>query len=297
MDNIVREAFEHKTTSRLPRGELWIGMNFLRRANLENNLKGHIELIKRLGQDILCLPISDGVSKKQDLGYRRFSLKELKEASRSKDFFLAAVIDGPFQRLTEKIGLMQILMEWKREKHKFSKTYEAEGVEVEILIERCLELSIDAVVITDDLAGERSLFVDPQEIYEISSCFYTRSVARIHRGNSYALFHSCGDIRRLIPHLLTFGFDGLAAIEHRANDLIGIKREYGSRLTLMAGIEAEFLGAGLISFSVQKEYERLLKLLVPQGGIILCSSCGLFSADFYERIKELYRIADELIYD
>jgi hypothetical protein len=297
MGGIVREAFEQRISSRLPKGELWIGKDLLKKANLENNLKGHIELIKSLHQDILCLPLLDGISTRQDLGYRRFSLKELKEASRAKDFFLATVIDGPFQRLSEKRGLMQILMGWKREKHEFAKAYEIEGAEVDILIERCLEQSVDAIVIADDLAGERSLFVDPHEIQDIFSSFYIRSISKIHRGGSYTLFHSCGHIRGLIPQLLGFGFDGLAAIEHRTNDLIGLKEEYGLNLILMAGIDAELLGTGPLSMSGLKEYERILKLLVPQGGFILCSSSGLFSGEFIEKIQELYRVAEKLFSD
>ena len=56
---------------------------------------------------------------------------------------------------------MKILNGWKRGKYEFAKEYKKERAEVDILIERCLELSVDAVIIADDLAGERSPFVDP----------------------------------------------------------------------------------------------------------------------------------------
>jgi hypothetical protein len=89
------------------------------------------------------------------------------------------------------------------------------------------------------------------------------------------------------------GFDGLAAVQHRANDLISIRGKYGSALTLMGGIDAEILGAGEISSSSLKEYERLIRHFSEGGGFILCSSSGLYSGDFLERLQELYRIADE----
>ena len=87
MDNsidIVKKAFEHRSVGRLPRGEVWLGTDLLRMANLEDNLKGHLALIKHLGQDILCLPLSNEISMNKALGYRYFSLKELEEASRMK---------------------------------------------------------------------------------------------------------------------------------------------------------------------------------------------------------------------
>jgi uroporphyrinogen-III decarboxylase len=291
---IVKNAFEHRSVGHLPRGELWLGTDLLRKANLEDNLKGHLALIKRLGQDILCLPLSNDISMNKAFGYRYFSLKELEEASRMSDLFLTALIDGPFQRLAEKRGLMKILTGWKREKHEFAKEYNKERGEVDILIKRCLELSVDAVVLADDLAGERSPFVDPHDIQDLFSPFYTQAVSEIHRGHSYAMFHSCGNITMLILQLVSYGFDGLAAIQHRTNDLISLKEKYGSSLTLMAGIEAEILETEKMSLSGLKEYERLIRSLTPGGGFIICSCSGLYSGDFLERVKELYRIADEL---
>jgi hypothetical protein len=93
--------------------------------------------------------------------------------------------------------------------------------------------------------------------------------------------------------LVSYGFDGLAAIQHRSNDLISIKEKFGSSLTLMAGIDAEILEAREISVSGLEEYKRLIQSLSSGGGFIICSSSGLYSGDFLERIQELYRIADE----
>lgn len=292
--NTVKKVFEHRFTGRLPRGELWLGTDLFKKANLEDNLKGHLSLIRRLGQDILCLPLSNKISANKAIGYRYFSLKELEEASKIQDFFQIALIDGPFQRLAEKKGLMKILTEWKREKHEFAKEYERERAEVDILIKQCLELSVDAVIIADDLAGDRSPFVDPYDIQDFFFPFYNQAVSEIHSGHSYALFHSCGNITSLIPQLVSYGFDGLAAIQHRTNDLLFVKEKYGSSLTLMAGIEAEILEAGEMSSSGLKEYERLIRSLTQCGGFIICSSSGLYSGDFLERIQELYRIADQL---
>lgn len=293
-DDRVRKTFEHLARGRLPKGDLWLGTDLFKKANLEDNLDGHLAFIKRLRQDILCLPVSDDVFKNKSLGYRYFGLKEIEEASRMRDIFLGAVLDGPFQRLSEKRGLMKILTGWKRERHEVVEEYEKERVKVDLLIKRCLELSVNAIIIADDLAGEGSPFIHPSDIQSLFSPFYTRAVSEIHEGHSYAMFHSCGNITRLIPQLVSYGFDGLAAIQHRANDLISIKEKYGSTLTLMAGIEAQILEAGEMSLSDLKEYERIVRSLSSGGGFILSSSSGLYSGDFFERIEEIYRMADEL---
>ncbi len=293
IDNVT-EAFEHRSPGRPPRGELWLGTELLKKASLKDNLEGHLAFIRRLGQDILCLPLSNDSAMNKALGYRYFNLKELEEASRIDDLFVMALIDGPFQGLAEKRGLMNVLTGWRRERHEFKKAYEKERAAVDVLIRRCLEMSIGAVIIADDMAGERAPFIDPDDIQDLCFPFYTQAVSEIHSEHSYSLFHSCGNITMLIPQLVSYGFDGLAAIQHRANDLISLKEKYGSRLTLMAGVDAELLEAEELSSSDVKEYERIVRTLTQGGGFIICSCSGLYSGDFFEKIQELYRIADEL---
>jgi hypothetical protein len=292
--DIVQKAFEHRLTGRIPRGELWLGTGLLKKANLEDSLEGHLSLIKRLGHDILSLPLSTTSAMNETLGYRYFTLKELEHASQRDDVFVMAIIDGPFQRLVEKRGLMNVLAGWRQEQPVIVEAYEKERGAVDVLIRQCLALSTDAVVITDDVAAERSLFLDPHDIEDLFRSFYTAAVSEIHSAHAYALFHSCGNIQLFIPHLVAYGFDGLAAIQHQTNDLFSLKEQYGSRLTFMAGIEAEMLEPGGISVSGAEEYKRIIQSLAPGGGFILCSSSGLYSGDFLTKIQELYRVADEI---
>ena len=292
--DIVTKAFEHLSPSRTPRGELWLGTDLLKTAHLEDTVEGHRQLIKRLGQDIICLPLSHTQATHTTLGYRYFNLKELKEASTIEDLFIVAVIDGPFQRLVEKRGLMTVLTSWKKEKRAFAKTYEQERKEVDALIKQCLKLSMHAIIIADDIAGERAPFIDPYDIQDLFSSFYIEAISEIHSTHKYVLLHSCGNISTLIPSLVSYGFDGLAAVQHRTNNLISIKEKYGSSLTVMGGIDGELLTAETQSVSRLDEYKRLVRSLAPGGGFIICSSSGLYSGDFLAGVQKLYQIADEV---
>ena len=173
-----------------------------------------------------------------------------------------ALIDGPFQRLVEKRGLMSVLTGWSREREEFKKAYEQERVSVDALIRKCLELPIGAVVIADDVAGERAPFVSPDDLQELCAPFYTQTLSEIHSGHGYALLHSCGNITTLIPDLVSYGFDGLAAIQHRTNDLITLKNRYGSTLTFMAGIEAE--GRRALALTVDVTQKDQVEQMVEQ---------------------------------
>jgi uroporphyrinogen decarboxylase len=191
--------------------------------------------------------------------------------------------------------LMACLTAWHRDQQEMRAAYAKEGAVAATLIRECLELSVDAVIIADDLAGESALFFDVDVIQTLFAPFYTQAIAEIHGGHTYALFHSCGKIQQVIPHLIAWGFDGLAAIQHRANELISIKEQYGASLTVMAGIEGEMLAPRAMARADVEEYKRLVQALRLGGGFILCSSTGLYAGDFLERIQELYRIADEIV--
>jgi hypothetical protein len=291
---IVQGAFAHRLTGRIPRGELWLGSDLFAQANLPDDLPGYLTLIDRLGHDCLCLPFDPTITRHPSLGYRYFNAQELKEAMKIQGPFVMAIIDGPWQRLVDKQGLMACLTAWQRDQQGMRVAYAQEEAVAATLIRECLERSVDAVIIAEDLAGERALFFDVEESQTLFAPFYTQTIAEIHDTGAYALFHSCGKIRQIIPRLVSCGFDGLAAIQHRANDLISIKEQYGASLTVMAGIEVEMLAPGGMAGDGVEEYKRLVQSLRLGGGFILCSSTGLYAGDFLERMQELYRIADEI---
>ena len=292
--DIVQKAFQHQPTTRIPKGELWLGAELFKIAKLEDNLQGHIELIERLGQNLICLPISNEVTINRTLGYQYFTINDLTEASQITDLFLIAILDGPFQQLTEKYGLMKLLTGWMRERDMIIEQYKQEEKKFQKLLAQVLEAHIDAVVIAEDLAGEQGPLLNPDEMQEYFFDFYVQAVSEIHRKPSYALLHSCGKITTLLPQIVLYGFDGLAAIQHQANDLINLKKQYGSRLTIMAGIEANLFEKEKIPPSSLAQYKNILQSFAPDGGFILSSSTGLYASNFIDRIQELYRIADDI---
>ena len=75
--------------------------------------------------------------------------------------------------------------------------------------------------------------------------------------------------------------------------MVSIKNEYGSNLTFLAGIDAGLLQSGLADTTEKKDFIKRIKRLGSGGGFILCSSCGLYSKDFYQTITDLYRILEE----
>ena len=285
----VKAVFQHLHTEYLPKGELWIGADILKRAGFEDNLDGRLNLINQLKQDMICLSTAQVPYMNKALGYRYFPVSAIQEVLDTTDLFVVSVIDGPFQRIVEKEGLMTVLTGWVRERENILKAYDDERANVENLLDRCLERGVHGIVIADDLAGDQATFLDPLDIKRFFSPFYDGAVSKIHEAHAFALFHSCGNIDRIIPQLLSHGFDGLAAIQDRTNDLMSLKARYGSQLVLMTGIEGEILEKEELSPSEIENLGGLLHSLAQNGGFILSSSCGLYSGRFLKSIETIYR--------
>ena len=154
--NNVKSAFHHLTSENIPKGELWLGTNILKQAGFDDNLDGHLNLIKLLKQDMICLPTAHEPFMNKAMGYRYFPVTAIQDALKASDLFVMAIIDGPFQRLVEKRGLMKILTGWIGDRDNFLEAYENERIDVEDLLNRCLEYPVHGIVIADDLAGDRS---------------------------------------------------------------------------------------------------------------------------------------------
>lgn len=286
--NRVRDVFQHIQPENVPRGELWLGTDILNKAGFVDDLSGHIKFIKLLKQDMICLPTAHESFINKSLGYRYFSVGSLREAVETTNLFVVSVIDGPFQRLFEKRGMIEVMRLWASKKSEFIKFFEYEKAIAEDLIMRSLDVSVHGVVIADDIAGDSAIFLDPRQVDALSGAFYSQAVSKIHDAGSVAMFHSCGAISDIIPALLSYGFDALAAIQHVANDFISLKLEHKSRLIIMGGIDGELLEKKELSLENISEFKKLITYMSKNGEFILSSSCGLYSGRFLKRIQSLY---------
>ena len=183
----------------IPRAELWLGTDLLKRAGFDDTLKNHIQLVKQLGQDMICLPVADNPSEKPNLGYRYFRHAELKTAVQTSDKLVTAVVDGPFQELVNRQGLLEVLTRWGRNQDEIINTCASIQETVLDSILRCLDQGIHAVVIADDLAADQALLICPKDIDMILTPFYERDVSTIHKADCHVFFHSCGKLTALLP--------------------------------------------------------------------------------------------------
>lgn len=289
----VRRAFNHGIQERVPRGELWLAAGLFEHLGLDDDLSGHVQLRTRLGMDLLFLPASlEGSPVDSQLGYRYFSPSEIKDAAKIGDLFVGVIIDGPFQRMVQVLGLSSLLFGWNENRQEFIEQFRRLCTEILDLVGDCGRAGVDAIVIADDIAWEKSTYLSPEDLRTILGPLYLDLAKQIKQSDSYALFHSCGNIMGFLPHLVALGFDGFAGIQSNCTDLAWAKEHYGARITLIAGIEDHLLQPELVTTEQESAFAGLVRTLSQGGGFILGSSCGLYAPNSIERLPKLYDLAD-----
>lgn len=288
----IQRVMANRPLYPVPKGEVWLGTDLLKQAGYADTLENHLLLAKELGQDMVCLPVTDDRGKPPTMGYRYFHCTELEQAVQAGNLFVMAVIDGPFQELVTQRGLMELLTGWFRNQEEIMTAYGREKEKILELITCSMAQGIHGVVITDDWAGDQGPLISPADIGRLCSPFYSQAVKEIHQAKGYAFLHACGKIAPMINLIKAWDFDGLAAVQHRANNLVALGRALGPGRVIMAGIDAHLLGSDS-SQAALIEFQCLFKDLASKGGFILSSSCGLYEGEFLGRIKKIYALADD----
>jgi uroporphyrinogen decarboxylase len=264
---------------------------FRRRFHGEDSLRTHVKLCREMGMDFLSLPME--MPSRIESNYRRFNLEEIREAVATSGLFTCVVIDGPFQQLTQRWGYLSSLAALSGDSG--PARLEDNVSMIEEAIAASVDREVNAVVIADDIAYQRSTYASPGALRERLFPFYSRLVSGIHKGGAHALFHSDGNIAALIPDLIHCRFDGLAGCEPECLDLISLKRTHGSQITFMTGIRADLLETASLASAQREGFLTEVRALGQGGGFVLCSACGLNSEAAVESLKALYACVDEAV--
>jgi hypothetical protein len=89
------------------------------------------------------------------------------------------------------------------------------------LIEKALQLPVDAVCFGDDWGTQKGLMIDPRVWRGVFRPRYADQFGRIRRAGKKVWFHTCGDVFEIIADLIDVGVD---VIELLQPDLVGVER-------------------------------------------------------------------------
>ena len=140
------------------------------------------------------------------------------------DFFIFAVIDGPFQGAARQVGIVDFLLRLDRRDGRMKELAAKQAERNLETARRCLRSGAHGILLADDVAYTDGLFVQYPLLRDIFVPLWKYQVSALKSEKVPVFFHSDGNINSLLPDLITAGFTGLHALESTAGmDIARVK--------------------------------------------------------------------------
>lgn len=140
------------------------------------------------------------------------------------------------------------------------------------VVEACLDHPCyGAVYLSDDLGYRTSLMIAPRHIRELILPWHRRIAEMAHRKGKLFFFHSCGMMYDLIDDYIDdVKIDAKHSFEDNVLPVQEVKRRWGDRLSLLGGMDVDFL-ARQSPDAVRRKTRDTLEVCHPGGGYLLGS--------------------------
>lgn len=130
------------------------------------------------------------------------------------------------------------------------------------------DLGVDALWIFDDLGSRNGPFFSPELYRQVVMPAHKRICSVFQKRNLPILLHSDGCLTKFIPLFMECGFEAIHPIQVKAGmDLGGLKEEYGDKIVLFGGMDADALASGDPEL-IKREAMLRIDQAAPGGGYI-----------------------------
>lgn len=148
----------------------------------------------------------------------------------------------------------------------------AERIDALALQELELYLQFDRVRLiwgSDDMGFRTGLLIAPADMRELVLAGHKRAAARAHQAGRIYLLHSCGNLADIREDLIDdVRIDAKHSFEDTIERVVDAKRSYGKRLTLLGGIDVDFLCRSTEK-QIRARVRDTLDACMPGGGYCL----------------------------
>ncbi len=132
----------------------------------------------------------------------------------------------------------------------------------------------DVVVYADDIAFQDRPMFSPRMYRDLIKPRQRRVFDLLKGSGMKVFYHSCGNVRPLIPDLVEMGVDILNPVQVSAEgmgDTAALKAEWGHTLTFWGGIDTQAVLPRGSTADVRREVVSRLDDLAPGGGYVLAA--------------------------
>lgn len=139
---------------------------------------------------------------------------------------------------------------------------------------------VDIVVEADDYGTQESQLIPPQTFRELFKPRYRDIIALIKQKlkekkapgeRGWVFFHSCGNVRPILPDFIEMGVDILNPVHLNAAGMepVPLKRDFGKEITFWGGgVETQNTLPYGSPEEVREDVKRNLETLMPDGGFV-----------------------------
>jgi len=160
------------------------------------------------------------------------------------------------------------------------------------MTELAIEAGADFVVFADDVGGKSGPLMSPKHYSE----FFLPGLARVnevaHEKGALVMKHTDGNLYSLLDMFIEAGIDAFHPCDPSAGmDIVQVKKAYGSRLTLVGGIDVGDPMSRWPVADLVAEVRRRIYELAPGGGWIIACSNAVHSSVRPENYQALIAAA------
>jgi len=134
------------------------------------------------------------------------------------------------------------------------------------------EAGVDAVYLGDDVGMQRTLLMSEELYCEWLKPRLMKVISAIREANpdTIVIYHSCGYVKELIPHLIEAGIDVLNPVQPECMDFREIHDMYGDRISFSGTIGTQ----SVMPFGTPEDVRRTvfenLDIAGEKGGLLVC---------------------------
>ena len=286
----ILAATRFERVDRIPKGEFYLEDGFVAKLlGLKETVtfQDRVEACELFGLDALAFSPSSFQQEKDQVWD---GLKQWREKT---DFFIFALIDGPFQGTAKLFPSFTdfLLAIAKRDPILPVLVTEAVASNVELGL-KALASGANGIIIADDIAYQGRTFISPTALREYFFPRLTKQVEVLQKQKAPIFFHADGDLMLVLSDIINSGVDGLHSLDFSSLTTVAkVRMATENILCLMGGYDLGW-------FSEENRREKASDLLAAvSGGVgyIFGSSAGILGSELpVHQVTEVYQYVSDL---
>jgi uroporphyrinogen decarboxylase len=157
-------------------------------------------------------------------------------------------------------------------------------------LEKADRKKVGAIVQGDDMGYNKGTMLSPEDMRKYVFPWTKKLVDIAHSYDLPYILHSCGNLEEVMDDLIDYvGIDAKHSYEDKIMPVGEFKRKYGKRLTVLGGVDMDFLCTHNAS-EVGEYVSNLLDECMPGGGYALGSGNSLANYVPIDNIFAMYEV-------